>query len=72
MPKREIQKRIKKLVLTPKQTANGTVLEVTGDVGLFKRPDVMVNNLMDETVQHYTFSISIAGTILDSTLPVGA
>lgn len=43
--KREIQKRIKKLtpstrghVLTPKQTVNGTVLEVTGDVGLFRQP----------------------------------
>src|SRR5262249_51749059 len=39
--KREIQKRINKLVLTPKQTAHGIVLEVTGDVGLFQRPDVM-------------------------------
>jgi hypothetical protein len=40
--KREIQKRIKKLVLTPKQPPNGEVLEVTGDVGLFQRADVMV------------------------------
>jgi len=57
--KREIQKRIKKLVLTPTQTATGTVLEVTGDVGLFQRPDVMVNNLMDETVHHYTQPLSL-------------
>ena len=45
MAKREIQKRIKKLVLTPKQTTNGTVLEVTGNVGLFQRADVMLNNV---------------------------
>jgi len=57
--KREIQRRIKRLVLTPKQTPNGNVLEVTGDVGLFQRPDVMVNNLMDETAQHYTQPLSL-------------
>lgn len=56
LAKREIQKRIKKLVLAPKQTPNGTVLEVTGDVGLFRQPDVMVNNLVDETVHHYNDS----------------
>jgi len=71
--KREIQKRIKKLVLTPKQTANGTVLEVTGDVGLFQRPDVMVNNLMDETAQHYThFCVVITGIVLDPSLALSA
>jgi hypothetical protein len=71
--KREIQKRIKKLVLTPKQTPNGAVLEVTGDVGLFQRPDVMVNNLMDETFQHYTdFSVVLIGIILDPSMPMAA
>ena len=64
--KREIQKRIKKLVLTPKQTATVTVLEVTGDVGLFQRPDVMVNNLMEGIAQHYTrIQIPLAGVVLD-------
>jgi hypothetical protein len=43
--KREIQKRIKSLVLTPKPISNGTVLEVSSDVGLFRTEDVMVNNL---------------------------
>lgn len=71
--KREIQKRIKKLVLTPKQTSNGTVLEVTGDVGLFQQPDVMVNNLMDETVQHYTLAFSfVFSTSVDPISPLRA
>ena len=71
--KREIQRRIKRLVLMPKQTPNGTVLEVTGDVGLFQRPDVMVNNLMDEIAQHYTqFCRILAGIIVDPSLPLAA
>lgn len=57
--KREIQKRVKKLVLTPKNTPNGPVLEVSGDVGLFQTEGVMVNNLLDETVQHYTQPASL-------------
>jgi hypothetical protein len=32
----EIQKRIKKLVLTPKETSEGPVLEVSGDVALLR------------------------------------
>ena len=60
--KREIQKRIKKLVLTP----NGTVLEVSGDVGLFQSEDVMVNGLMDETVHHYTQPLSLGKPDPDS------
>jgi DNA invertase Pin-like site-specific DNA recombinase len=70
--KHEIQKRIKRLVLMPRHTPNGTVLEVTGDVGLFQRADVMLNNVVDEIVQHYTFSISLAGTILDPAMPLAA
>jgi hypothetical protein len=71
--KREIQKRIKRIVLTPKQTSNGTVLDVTGDVGLFQRDGVMVNNLMDETAQGYTAtSISLVGIILDPSMPLTA
>jgi hypothetical protein len=64
--KREIQKRIKKLVFTPKQTPNGTILEVSGDVGLFQSEDVMVNGLMDEIAQHYTrFCVILTGIIVD-------
>jgi hypothetical protein len=69
--KREIQKRIKKLVLTPKQTTNGKVLEVTGDVGLFQREDVMLDNLMDETSQHYTqLFVVLAKIVLDPSQPL--
>jgi site-specific DNA recombinase len=69
--KREIQKRITKLVLTPNQRTTGSVLEVTGDVELLKRPDVMVNNLMDETAQHYThFCVILDGIILDPSIPL--
>ena len=51
--KREIRKRIKQLVLTPKPTPNGTVIEVAGDVELFQREDVVLNNSMDGTAQQY-------------------
>jgi hypothetical protein len=69
--KREIQKRIKKLVLTPKQTPNGTVLEVTGDVALFQNEGVMVNNLLDENVQHYTQPTAfVFSTVVDPRLPL--
>jgi hypothetical protein len=68
--KREIQKRIKKLVLTPKQTPNGTVLEFTGDVGLFQSEGVMVNSLMEEIAQHYINAfVPLAGVVLDPSLP---
>jgi site-specific DNA recombinase len=71
--KREIQKRIKKLVLTPKQTSNGTVLELTGDVALFQNEDVMVNNLLDENVQHYTQPAAfVFNAVVDPRLPLSA
>jgi len=38
--RREIQKRIKNLVLTPNDTPNGPVLEVSGDVALLRTGDV--------------------------------
>jgi hypothetical protein len=70
--KREIQKRIKKLVLTPKQTPNGMVLEVTGDVELFVTQDVVLNNSMDGIAQHYTFHRIVITVVLDPSLPVAA
>jgi hypothetical protein len=71
--KREIQKRIKKLVLTAKQTPAGTTLEVTGDVELFQHEDVMLNNSMEGIAQHYTLPrIVIANVVLDPSLPVAA
>ena len=69
--KREIQKRIKKLVLTPKQTPNGTVLEAIGDVGLFQSEGVMVDSLMEEIAQHYTgFRIPLASVVLTPSSPL--
>jgi hypothetical protein len=38
--RRGIQKRIKKLVLTPRETPKGVVLEVTGDIELLQTGDV--------------------------------
>jgi hypothetical protein len=43
--RQEIQARIKKLVLTPKETPEGPVLEVSGDVGLLRTGDVLVRSL---------------------------
>jgi hypothetical protein len=37
----EIQKRIKKLILTPKETPAGAVLEVSGDIELLRTGDVL-------------------------------
>jgi DNA invertase Pin-like site-specific DNA recombinase len=71
--KREIQKRIKRLVLTPKQTPNGTVLEVTGDVELFQQlGGLMLNNSLDGIAQHYTFPRIVITVVLDPSLPVAA
>jgi len=43
-----------KLVLTPKQTADGTVFDVTGDVELLQdKGGVMLNSSMEGTAQHY-------------------
>jgi site-specific DNA recombinase len=71
--KREIQKRIKQLVLMPKQTPNGTVLEVSGDVELFQHEDVMLNNSMEGTAQQYILPrIALANIVLDPSLPISA
>jgi len=64
----EIQKRIKKLVLTPKETPDGAVHEVSGDIELLRTGDVLDESPLDGTVQHYTFHVSIS---LDTSLPLG-
>jgi DNA invertase Pin-like site-specific DNA recombinase len=73
----EIQKRIAKLILTPKSTPNGIMLEVTGDVGLFRQEGVMVNNPIQRALQHYTTAgdepltpILLAGILLRPSPPV--
>lgn len=73
LAKQEIQKRIKKLVLTPKQTADGTILEVTGDVELLQgQEDLMLNNSMEGIAQHYALPQITISLVLDPSLPLAA
>ena len=67
--RREIQKRIRSLVLTP----DGQVLDVSGDVALLGTGDVLVESPMEGIAQQYIgASISLAGVRLDPSLPVAA
>jgi hypothetical protein len=52
--RRELQRRISKLVLTPRRLVGRRTLEVTGDVSLFSRPDVMLTNSSGGIGEHYT------------------
>jgi len=64
--RQEIQKRIKSLVLTPKDTPEEPVLEVSGDVALLRTGDVLVESPMEGIAEHYTsFSISLTGLQLN-------
>lgn len=67
----EIQKRIKSLVLTPKETPEGPVLEVSGDVALLRTGDVLVESPLEGIAEHYTsFSIILTGLQLNPGTPV--
>lgn len=70
----QLRKRITKLVLTPRQTQDGSVFEVTGDVSLFQgNGDVMLTNSLEGIAEHYIdASISLAGVILAPSLPLAA
>jgi hypothetical protein len=70
----QLQKRITKLVLTPKQTPEGSVFEVTGDVSLFQGiGDVMLTNSLEGIVQHYIgASVSLEGVRLSPSQAVAA
>lgn len=70
----QLRKRITKLVLTPKQTQDGAVFEVTGDVSLFQGAgDVMLSNSLEGIAEHYIgASISLADIILNPSLPLAA
>ena len=64
--RQEIQKRIKKLVLTPKETPDGWVLEVTGDVAMFRTGDVLVESPIQRVSQQYIdLSTPFAGIVLN-------
>jgi hypothetical protein len=63
--RQEIQKRIKKLVLTPKETPEGWVLEVTGDVALLRTGDVLVESPIQRTSEQYIgISTPLSGIVL--------
>jgi DNA anti-recombination protein RmuC len=70
----QLQKCITKLVLTPKQTPDGSVFDVTGDINLFQgNGDVMLTNSLEGIAQHYIgASFSLAGVRLDASLPLAA
>ncbi len=70
----QLRKRITKLILTPKQTQEGSVFEVTGDVSLFQDAgDVMLTNSLEGIAEHYIdASISLAGVVLKPALPLAA
>jgi site-specific DNA recombinase len=71
--RREIQKRIKSLVLTPKDTPDGAVLEVLGDVAQFRTGDVLVESPMEGIAEHYIGAcISLTGVRLDPSLSLAA
>ena len=70
--RREIQKQIKKLVMTPKETPNGTVFEVSGDVELLRTGDVLLESPLEGTAQHYTLPRIVITITLDPSLPVAA
>jgi hypothetical protein len=67
--RQEIQKRIKGLVLTPKETPEGQVLEVSGDLALLRTGDVLVQSSIHRTSEQYiTTSMPLAGIILNPAL----
>jgi len=57
--RQEIQKRIKKLVLTPINSLQGPVLEVSGDVALLRTDDVLVESPIQRFAQHYNDSTTL-------------
>jgi site-specific DNA recombinase len=70
LARREIQKRIKNLIVSPKQTPEGTMLEVTGDVQLFQGgEDVLLGVSMEGISQQYTtLEMPLSGIIVDPAL----
>ncbi|MCU1286936.1 MAG: hypothetical protein JWO13_3286 [Acidobacteriales bacterium] len=65
--RQEIQKRIRKLVLTPSKQ-KGVTFDVTGDVQLLAAPDDgMLSNSLGRIAQHYNGSrVSLEGVVLHS------
>ena len=70
--RQEIQKRIKKLVMTPKETPNGAVLEVSGDIELLRTGDVLDESPLEGIAQHYILPQITVSLVLDPSLPLAA
>jgi hypothetical protein len=70
--KLEIQKRITKLVLTPKETPEGRRLDVSGDVALFVGDAVMLNSSLEGIAHHYILPQLTISVVLDTSAPLAA
>jgi hypothetical protein len=70
--RRTLAKHIEKLVLTPRETPEGAVLEVSGDVDLFGgEPCVVQMVARDGIAQHYNvLTIPLTGIYLDPKLEI--
>ena len=70
----QLRQSITKLVLTPKQTQDGSVFEVTGDVSLFQgNGDVMLTNSLEGIAVHYINpTMLLTGVVLDPSLDLSA
>jgi len=67
--RQEIQKRVKSLVLTPKDTPEGPVLEVSGEVALLQTGDVLEESSIQRTSEHYiSASMPLTSVILNPSL----
>jgi site-specific DNA recombinase len=68
LARQEIQKRIKNLSVTPKETPGGAVLEVSGDIELLRTGDVLLGSPLEGIAQHYKLPrIVIAHVVLNPT-----
>jgi hypothetical protein len=70
--RQEIQKRITRLVMTPKETPNGAVLEVSGDIELLRSDSVLEESPLDGTAQQYALPRIVITVVLDPSLPFAA
>jgi len=69
--RQEIQKRINRLVMTPKETPSGAVLEVSGDIELLRTGDVLEGSPLEGFAEHYIGgTISLTGVILNPSQPL--
>ena len=72
LARQEIHKRIKNLIVTPKETPGGAVLEVSGDVELLRTGDVLLGSSLERTSEHYTLHRILITVVLDPSLPLVA